>query len=153
VDNVSLVDRTIGELRASMEAAGTWNNSTVIISSDHPYRTWLWGSINQRKHGAKATSTAGLFAHVPLIVKLPGQHNAVRYERQFNTLVLHDLILALLHGDLQEPVELVNWLQENTTAQVAPVPILACPPFNGGSGGSGSIGQSRAAPAMVHAAD
>jgi Sulfatase len=54
VDNVSLVDRTIGELRVAMEAAHTWNNSTVIVSSDHPYRPWLWGKISQRNRGGNS---------------------------------------------------------------------------------------------------
>ena len=153
VDNVSLVDQTIGEMRSRMESAHTWNTSTVIISSDHPYRTWLWGKVSQRDRGANTANDAGLFAKVPLLVKLPEQHRELRYVQQFNTVVLHDLILALLRGDLPEPIELVNWLKENTSADVAPVPITACPPFNGGKASSGGIGQSRAAEAMVHAAD
>ncbi len=155
VDNVSLVDRTIGELRAAMETAGTWNNSTVIISSDHPYRPWLWGKITHRDRSGNNASDQGLFNRVPLLVKLPGQHRGLRYVRQFNTLILHDLVLALLHRDVQEPVELTNWIQENSSAEVTPVPIFACPPFNGGKVGSsgGGTGQYRAAEAMVHAAD
>jgi hypothetical protein len=153
VDNVSLVDRTIGELRVAMEAGHTWNNSTVIVSSDHPYRPWLWGQISQRNRGGNSANDEGLFNRVPLLVKLPEQHRELRYVRRFNTVILHDLILALLHDDLPEPIELANWLKENTSAEVAPVPITACPPFNGGKNGSSGAGESRAAEAMVHAAD
>jgi hypothetical protein len=153
VDNVSLVDRTIGEMRAAMEAAHTWNSSTVIVSSDHPYRPWLWGKINRRERGGNTANDEGLFAKVPLLVKLPVQHRELRYVQRFKTLILHDLILALLHNDLMEPVELANWIKENTSAEVAPVPISACPPFNGGRDSSGGIGQSHAAAALVHAAD
>ena len=137
VDNISLVDRTVGDLRAAMQAAGTWNDSTVIISSDHPYRTWLWGSISQRDRGPKNAGGDGLYAKVPLLVKLSGQHRGLRYDRKFNTLILHDMILALVRGDIPDPIALTRWLTENTATSIAPVPISACPPFRGsGSGGS-----------------
>ena len=38
LDAVRLVDRTIGELRRGMEASGVWDNTHVLITSDHPYR-------------------------------------------------------------------------------------------------------------------
>jgi Sulfatase len=153
IDNVSLVDRTLGEMRAAMEASGTWNSSTIIISSDHPYRPWLWGSVNHPDANGKIPSDQGLSTRVPLLVKLPKQHRGVRYDRRFNTLVLHDMILALLRGDFDEPNELTGWLAENTSAEVVPVPITACPPFNGSSGSSGSLRESSAAEAMIHAAE
>jgi hypothetical protein len=63
------------------------------------------------------------------------------------------MILALLRGDFDEPNELTGWLAENTSAEVVPVPITACPPFNGGSSGSGgSLRESSATDAMIHAA-
>jgi hypothetical protein len=159
VENVSLVDRTLGELRAAMEASGTWNNSTVIISSDHPYRPWLWGSVKHSDSNGRTPSDQGLYARVPLLVKLPRQYRSLRYEPRFNTLVLHDLVLALLRGNIDEPEQLAGWLTENTSAEVVPVPITACPPFNGSSSGSGSssssgsLRESSAAEAMIHAAE
>jgi type I phosphodiesterase/nucleotide pyrophosphatase len=142
VDNISLVDRTIGDMRTAMQAAGTWNDSTVIISSDHPYRTWLWGSIDERERVPEGAQEGGLFANVPLLVKLPGQHHGVRYNREFNTEVLHDMILSLIHGNISDPVELTGWLNENTATFLPPVPFSACPPFAGG--GSGGSSGSRA---------
>jgi Sulfatase len=156
VDNVSLVDRTLGEMRAAMEASGTWNNSTIIISSDHPYRPWLWGSVDHPDANGKILSDQGLYARVPLLVKLSRQHRTVRYEHRFNTLVLHYLVLALLRGTIDEPEQLAGWLTENTSAEVVPVPITACPPFNDSNGISGSGGNlrvSRSVQAMIHAAE
>jgi hypothetical protein len=80
----------------------------------------------------------------------------VRYEHRFNTLVLHDLVLALLRGTIDEPEQLAGWLTENTSAEVVPVPITACPPFNDSNGISGSGGNlrvSRSVQAMIHAAE
>jgi hypothetical protein len=42
IDNLALVDRTIGDLRRTMEGAGVWDETTVIISSDHWWRTEMW---------------------------------------------------------------------------------------------------------------
>lgn len=148
VDNISLVDRTIGDLRSAMQAAGTWNASTLIISSDHPYRTWLWGDIDERERGPADAQEDGLFANVPLMVKLPGQHHGVRYNRKFNTEILHDMILALIRGDISDPVELTSWLSENTATLLPSVPIAACPPFGGGTA-SGSRGGTD--PSLVRA--
>jgi hypothetical protein len=68
--------------------------------------------------------------------------------------VLHDLILTLLRGHIDEPEELENWLLETTSAGVAPVPITACPPFNGGSSSSGGVLRAAGnAQAMIHAAE
>jgi hypothetical protein len=126
VDNISLVDRTMGDLRAAMQAAGTWNNSSVIISSDHPYRSWLWGSISEPERGRKHLDQDTLYAKVPLLVKLPGQHRELRYSQKFNTEVLHEMILTLVRGNITDPLQLANWISENTATMVAPVPMSAC---------------------------
>ncbi len=149
VDNISLVDQTIGDMRTVMQAAGTWNDSTVIISSDHPYRTWLWGSIDERERVPQGAHEDGLFANVPLLVKLPGQHGGMRYTRKFNTEVLHDMILSLVRGNISDPVQLIGWLNENTATFLPPVPISACPPFNGGGSGGSSGSRTGMDPSVV----
>jgi hypothetical protein len=137
VDNISLVDRTVGDLRAAMRAAGTWNDSTVVVSSDHPYRTWLWGSISQPDRGRENLDQDSLYAKVPLLVKLPGQHRGLRYNHKFNTEVLHEMILALVRGTISDPIQLANWISENTITSETPVPMSACVlHLDGGSSGT-----------------
>jgi hypothetical protein len=41
-DNLELVDRTFGDLRRSMERAGLWEDTVVLVSSDHWWRTEIW---------------------------------------------------------------------------------------------------------------
>jgi arylsulfatase A-like enzyme len=38
VDSLALMDRTFGQLRHSMESAGKWENTRLVVSSDHGYR-------------------------------------------------------------------------------------------------------------------
>ena len=130
VDNVSLVDSAIGDLRAAMTAAGTWDKSIVIISSDHPYREWSWGSMNWRARKESAHGEDHLYTRVPLIVKLPNQHSGRRYTGEFNTVLLHDLILAALHGSFTTAPDLANWITENAASSPPPVDVRVCMPFS-----------------------
>jgi arylsulfatase A-like enzyme len=60
VDSLALLDRTIGEIRGSMESAGTWDQTTILFTSDHPYREAgsLDGKANPR---------------IPFLLKIPSQ--------------------------------------------------------------------------------
>jgi hypothetical protein len=44
LDNIVLVDRTLGLLRRALEEAGLWNQSAVLVSADHGWRTSFWRS-------------------------------------------------------------------------------------------------------------
>jgi len=97
-DNLALADRTLGELRREMEAAGLWDNTAVIVSSDHWLRPPYGNQIDKR---------------VPFIVKLPGQREGSTYPTPFNTVVTRALILALLREEVTDPPGLVRWLDQN----------------------------------------
>jgi hypothetical protein len=99
-DALALVDKTIGELRAHMERAGTWNSVTIVLSSDHFYRkSPLVNGIRDRR--------------VPFLVHFPGQRAGLSYARQFNTLLTHDLILALLQSEVTDAASAQNWLDRH----------------------------------------
>lgn len=96
--NLELADRMLGEIRAAMEAAGQWDESAVIVTSDHvaQYRPrWIEEPDDAR---------------VPFIVKLPGADGGVVYDRPFNALLVHELASELLHGRLASYAELTAWL-------------------------------------------
>jgi hypothetical protein len=117
-DNLALADRTLGEVRAAMEAAGLWEQSTVIVSSDH----W-WRAIHRGDWGLTPEEEL-VFAgernrRVPFLVKLAGESEPSTYPRGFNTLLVHDLILDLLAGEITARESLVAWFDERrATARV-----------------------------------
>jgi len=116
LDNLELVDKTIGELRHSMERAGMWQTSTLIISSDHAFRTFLWPLATEERKAVE-----GQFdARVPFLIKLAGQQRSIVYERTLNTVVTHDLILALLESRIKDPENLVEWLDKHRPAKPPP---------------------------------
>lgn len=111
LDNLALTDRTLGELRREMEAAGLWEETAVVVTSDHWWRTPPGGGVDK---------------HIPFIVKLRGQKEGVGYETAFNTVLTRRLILAVLGGEVADPDGLVRWLDQNHS-DAEPVDIGVSP--------------------------
>ena len=100
LDNLVLADRILGELRRTMETAGIWENTTVLLTSDH---SWRSSALFDGKEDHR----------VPFILKLAGQKDGVIYKPAFNTIIIHDLLLAVLRGELSSPKSVVSWLDEH----------------------------------------
>ena len=103
-DNLALADRSLGELRGAMEAAGTWIGTTLFVFGDH----------GRRAEGNRIDHPA-----VPFIVKLAGQAAPARYEAPFNLVLVHDLTLAVLTGTLTTPEHVSAWLDAHRSAWAA----------------------------------
>jgi hypothetical protein len=128
-DNLALADRTFGELRAVMEHAGVWQNTDVLVTSDHWYRTpahkaWRYGredaSIGHR-----------MDYRVPLLLKLAGQETGITYDRPFNTIIIEKLLLARA-SEISGPASVPAWLDAHAS-MIPPVcgelGGQACPNF------------------------
>ena len=94
-DALSLVDTSIGQVRKELEAAGRWDDTTLILSSDHPMRGLVDGKKDPR---------------IPFIVKLAGCSKPVTWDRQFNSVATSDLVLSILQGDVRTHEEIGAWL-------------------------------------------
>lgn len=106
--NLVLADKTLGELRQSMENAALWANTTVVLTSDH----WL------RDTNAY---DGEIDHHVPLLIKMAGQTQPVSYSKPMNTLLLAKFTLAVLRREVKTPAELVGWMDANRTSKEFPV--------------------------------
>jgi hypothetical protein len=102
-DNLALLDRTLGEFRRAMEAAGLWDTSTVLFSTDHYLRNAydIDGKMDFR---------------IPFILKLAGQKTPAQYTRRVNTVVTKSLLMAVLRGEITEPQAAMRWLEGHGTA-------------------------------------
>ncbi|MGA2178463.1 MAG: sulfatase-like hydrolase/transferase [Verrucomicrobiota bacterium] len=96
--NLALADKELGQMRRAMETSGQWDKTWLIISTDH--------SLGQGSFG-------GYDIRVPFIVKPPGANEPITYSPKFNTILTHDLILAVLRGEIASQQELVPWLDEH----------------------------------------
>ena len=120
IDNLELVDRTIGELRRAMESAGLWDNTTVIVSADHWWRSEMWrrGPFWTPEDAAVAGAT--MDHRIPFLLKLPRQHEQLTYQAGFNTVLTHDLALALMRGEVSDPGGVAAWLDHNRSLTDSP---------------------------------
>lgn len=96
--NLELADRILGQMRQEMESVGKWDSTAVLVLSDHVMR--YRPAYLDEPHDIR----------VPFILKLPGQRGGLVYDRPFNALVTHDLVQALLRGELRGSTEATTWL-------------------------------------------
>jgi hypothetical protein len=120
IDNLELVDHTIGELRSAMESAGVWDQTTVIISADHWWRTEMWSRGPFWTREDEAASGGKMDHRIPFVVKLAGEREQLTYTAGFNTVVTHDLILALLRGEVTSPSSVAAWLDRHRSITDSP---------------------------------
>jgi hypothetical protein len=120
IDNLELVDRTIGELRRAMESAGVWDQTTVIISADHWWRTEMWRRGPFWTHEDEAASGGKMDHRIPFVVKLAGQREQLTYTAGFNTVITHDLILALMRGEVSGAGSVAAWLDRHRSITDSP---------------------------------
>ena len=99
LDNLALADHALGELRRSMESGRVWDRTTVLLTSDHPWR-------RSRTYDRKADP------RVPFLLKMAGHNESIVYDPAFNNIVTRDLLWAVLRGDFSDPNNFAAWLQE-----------------------------------------
>lgn len=88
--NVQLTDKLLGEFREALESAGSWEETTLIITSDHHWRGSpdYDGSDDLR---------------IPLIVKLPGRNKALRVAERVSNLGIYEFALRAIQGKSLTP--------------------------------------------------
>ena len=113
LDSLEMVDDTLGKIRASMEAQGSWDNTVILISSDHWWRS-MWRK--EQPWTAEDESTMGNSSdrRIPFILKLPGKSNkGIVYQPEFNTVLSHDLLLAILQRAISDNNGAADWLDKH----------------------------------------
>jgi hypothetical protein len=102
LDSMELTDITLGAIRDSLGRNDLWNRTVVLVSADHSYRSAdaLGGRMDRR---------------VPFMVSFPAQQQGLVFDTAISTLLTHDLVLAILRGELRSPKEAETWLSRNAT--------------------------------------
>jgi hypothetical protein len=102
LEHLRLVDETVAEVRAALEGAGLWARTALIVTSDHAARV-----KDRPERGVRRDE------RVPFIVRLPRQGDRVVYDRPFSIVVLSDLVLAILRGEVARGDQLSHWLDRH----------------------------------------
>jgi len=121
LDNLALADKALGELRQQMELSGVWQTSTVIVSSDHWWRSDYWQAQRLFWNSSDVALKAATLDHrVPFLMKLAGQNSTVQYDTAWNTVLTHDLILAVLKGEISGAPQVTAWIDGHRTIGESP---------------------------------
>ena len=123
LDNLALADRALGELRQAMERAGTWEGTTVLISSDHWWRTDYWRPVKSSSFWSEADALnqgEQVDHRIPFLIRLARQRTAFTYETPFNTVLTHDLILDIVNRKVSRPEQIPVWLDTHRTIGESP---------------------------------
>jgi hypothetical protein len=115
--NLAEADNTLAAIRSMMEKAGTWEGATVLVTTDHWWRTReVWAkSIDVWNTEEKAYIDADKDKRATFIVKLPGKNRPDIYTPEFNTLILTELVRQSLAGKFRTSEELKAWLDVHRT--------------------------------------
>ena len=111
LDNLELVDETLIQLRQALETSGLWDTTSILITSDHPFRRELWKDFSSQNIVRLLETVDN--SQVPFILKLAGQRLPTVYGKAFNLVLVHDLSLALLRREVSTATEFVRWMDRN----------------------------------------
>ena len=110
IDNLALSDQVLGRMLADIAKSGAEDRTTLIVSSDHSWRVWLW------RHGFgwtaedEAASRRGYFDPRPmLMVRFPGETVSDTISRPVPLIGMHDLMERLMSGHVSNAEQLETW--------------------------------------------
>lgn len=94
-------DKVLGEILQTLDSTGRYDQSLVVVTSDHSWRREPDSTLTQRPD-------AGL--RVPLLVKWPGQKTAIVSDSVFCALGLWPVVEAAITGPAPPPMSDSLWL-------------------------------------------
>jgi arylsulfatase A-like enzyme len=112
LDNLALVDRTLGELRVELETAGLWDRTSLLITSDHGFRPDMWRSRYGWTQNMETVSAKGASQLVPFILKLAGKQEHIVVDRSFSNIVSTDLAMAVVGGQISTASQAADWIEQ-----------------------------------------
>jgi hypothetical protein len=107
-NSLALLDRTVQALREEMEQAGTWGNTAVLLSSDHPFR-------QARRVDGKTDP------RVPFLLRMPGPQEGRVYTAAFNTIISGELLMSVLRGTIRTNEDVAAWIDEHRNRTQEPL--------------------------------
>jgi hypothetical protein len=105
-------DELLGRLVRRLEQADSFDDALVVVTADHGI-SFRKGVGMRQVHRTNPLRNAGDILRVPLFVKLPGQTEAVRSDRNVQSIDILPTIMDALGGRLTEPVDGVSALAES----------------------------------------
>ena len=114
LNNLALADQCLGTLRRALDEAGLTERTWLIVSSDHSWR-------DSRIYDGRWSP------RVPFFIKSPHESQSITYPETFDTVLTHDLILAILRKEIDGSASAVSWLDAHKSATDTSAPARPAP--------------------------
>ncbi len=112
--NLLSADHLLGEIIALLRSTGRWDETTLVVTSDHSVRDF-WLKHEFLDPSLREAIEKRQEPTVPLLVKLPHQTQGVQFDKPFNAVLVHGIIKAALRGELTSPEQIAEYLDRNRT--------------------------------------
>jgi len=119
LDNLALADSALGRLRKRLEETGAWDRTSIVISSDHWWRSDYWQDRMPDSTG-QPVQEEKVDHRVPFMIRLAGQKTKLTYDAPFNTVLTRGLIREVLSGEIARPDDAAIWLEAHRTIGESP---------------------------------
>jgi hypothetical protein len=107
LDNLVLADQSLAALRDVIQSTPGAANTTLIVSSDHSWRPWVWRSSPDWSKEEERATHGGKFEDRPvLMVHLPGSNTSQVVSKPENQLIVHSIVQSLLRGQIHTASDL-----------------------------------------------
>jgi hypothetical protein len=120
LDNLVLADDTLGTLMKVLESAQNNQQMTIIVSSDHSWRTFWWENSGSWSKEAMRVTHGGKFDPRPvLMVHLPGATSGQVISTPTSVLAVHSILDAFLREQLHTPADLEKLVDQQRRQLIA----------------------------------
>jgi hypothetical protein len=109
LDNLPLVDKTLAEIQRTLQSEGLWDESLLIITSDHWQRR---ASDPNAKSVRNISQIPFSTRRVPLIIKFPYQTIGTTRMKPINTASVYDLICAHFSDQPFTKESFIEWVPQ-----------------------------------------
>jgi hypothetical protein len=107
IDNLALADRSLGTLWNCIQSTPDAKNTTLIVSSDHSWRTYLWKPMHAWSPEDERATGGGRFDPRPvLMVHLPGSTTPETIARPTSELIVHTMLEAMLRNQIHSDADI-----------------------------------------------
>ena len=111
--SLEIADRILGEVRRRLEASGEWENTVLIVSSDH-HRRWK-EPTDFPFLPEEGRAIAAKDQRVPFVVRFPEHTDRLNYKPEVQTFLTRQIIDQIFKSQINSPQELSSWLEANAS--------------------------------------
>jgi hypothetical protein len=114
LDNLVLADKTVENLLDVIKKTSAGERTTLVISSDHSWRTYLWRTEPFWTKEEEQASGGKFDPRPVLLIHFPGENVGELRTESFPELEINGILQAKLRNELHSQKDLDNWLDTHS---------------------------------------